>query len=55
MGGAGHLAAHRGAFSERRERGCLSPVVVSVLPGKAEENVWAVVTLMVRTSEGLCE
>lgn len=43
MRGAGHLPAHRGTLSERGERGRLSPVVVSVLPGKTEENAWAVI------------
>lgn len=48
--GAGHLSAHGRTISERRKRGCLSPVVVSVLAGENRGNVsptkiWKVQTL----------
>ena len=39
VGGACHLTAYRRALSEGGERGGLSPVMVSVLPGIEEELV----------------
>lgn len=49
--GAGHLSPHGRTISEGRKRGCLSPVVVSVLPGENRGNVspakiWKVQTLI---------
>lgn len=40
MWGASNLPAYWGTLSEWRERGRLSPVVVSVLPGKAGAKTW---------------